>query len=118
MIYRWDDLYESQDFEHDQKFVKAEHWREACDELEDKTKTLKQTQEELSQARKLIAELVKMGKFYADKNNYAGRRSKSDIFSNIIGDNTIYPDRTAFGGRYARDVLSNNKDIIEKLTKE
>lgn len=75
-------------------------------------------EEELSQARKLIAELVKMGKFYADKNNYAGRRSKSDIFSNIIGDNTIYPDRTAFGGRYARDVLSNNKDIIEKLTKE
>lgn len=54
MIYRWDDLCESQDFEHDQKFVKAEHWREACDELEDKVKTIAFKDQEITRLKKAL----------------------------------------------------------------
>ena len=39
MIYSLDDICESQDFQHNQKFVKAEHWKEACDEIDDLIKT-------------------------------------------------------------------------------
>jgi hypothetical protein len=34
MIYRLDDLIESRDFEHDQKFVKAEYWESCCEEIQ------------------------------------------------------------------------------------
>lgn len=50
MIYRYDDLCESQEFEHDQKFVKAEHWKEACDEVDDLIKTKNYLQAEKQKA--------------------------------------------------------------------
>lgn len=54
MIYRWDDLYESQEFEHDQKFVKAEQWKEACDELGDKVKTITFKDQEITKLKKAL----------------------------------------------------------------
>jgi hypothetical protein len=68
---------------------------------------------ELTKLRVALDESIKVIQFYGDKSNYAGRRSKSDIFSNVVGDNTIYPDRTATGGRRAREFLSKHKELIK-----
>jgi predicted RNase H-like nuclease (RuvC/YqgF family) len=59
MIYRLDDLCESHDFEHDQKFVKAEHWKEACDEVNDLIKTKKELEQKLAEKHKEIEMLRK-----------------------------------------------------------
>lgn len=90
--------------------------------------------EELSQARKLIAELVKMGEFYGNPDNY--QRGKKlphgfcAIFNSIdddyervkshpVSDPFYFNENlSSYGGKLAREVLSNNKDLIEKLTKE
>ena len=67
MIYRLDDLCESQDFEHDQKFVKAEHWKEACDELEDKVKTVTFKDQEITKLKKSLEVANEAIEFYANE---------------------------------------------------
>lgn len=63
-------------------------------------------EEELSQARKLIAELVETIK---DINEHE---------SGCIGAYEGREIQCRCLHRFAREVLSNNKDLIEKLTKE
>lgn len=84
----------------------------------------KSAEQELSRARKLIAELVKMGEFYASPLNY-------NLESNVLGHERPRSDTSRaqwpnegdtmvsgmVGGKLAREVLSNNKELIEKLTK-
>lgn len=76
---------------------------------------------------KLRAENAKLREcveFYADKKSYVPRRSNSDIYSCIVGDNTIDKNRIAHAGKYARQVLkelggkmndTNLDDNIQKL---
>lgn len=77
-------------------------------------------QEELSQARKLITELVKIGEFYADKSHwgYSGVPKNRSHLAGIIEDHDCgycQHNEKFTGGKLARTVLSNNKDLIEKL---
>lgn len=97
-------------------------------------KELTRLQKELSQARKLIAELVKMGEFYGNPDNYQrGKKLPHGfciIFNSIDDDyervkshpvsDPFYSSEnlSSYGGKHAREVLSNNKELIEKLTKE
>lgn len=77
---------------------------------------LTKLQEELSQARKLIAGLVKMGEFYANPESWV--RGKNDGNMGINSTDREYLNPCNYGGKRARTVLSNNKELIEKLTKE
>ena len=69
MIYRLDDLCESRDFEHDQKFVKAEHWKEACDEVNDLIKTKKELEQNLAIAVSAL-ELISLDNIYVGENGW------------------------------------------------
>ncbi|MFO0451278.1 MAG: hypothetical protein ACK52I_21925 [Pseudomonadota bacterium] len=90
------------------------HYKQSHDELyKQKAAIVRGELEELTKLRAALDESIKVIEFYGDKSNYAGRRSKSDIFSNVVGDNTIYPDRTATGGRRAREFLSKHKELIK-----
>lgn len=100
-----------------EKFSDAELLREFNDRLT--------MAKELSQARKLITELVKMGEFYASEHSWAHKGchggEAGHRFRILPKDRSeISPDweGVLVGGKLARTVLSNNKDLIEKLTKE
>src|SRR5574343_1878154 len=56
MIYRLDDLIESHDFEHDQKFVKAEHWKEACSEADENLKSANYLKERVKQLEQKLSD--------------------------------------------------------------
>lgn len=78
------------------------------------------SEKELSQARKLIAELVKMGEFYADKTTWGSNPNRS-FYDDVVYEMDTSEEgefRVSTGGKLAREALSNNKDLIEKLTKE
>ena len=56
MIYRFDDLIESRDFEHDQKFVKAEHWKEACSEADEDLKSVNYLKERVKDLEQKLSD--------------------------------------------------------------
>jgi predicted nuclease with TOPRIM domain len=82
MIYRLDDLCESHDFEHDQKFVKAEHWKEACDEVNDLIKTKKELEEKLAISSQIMDAMTK-----TSQNNYKLTQQVKDIEQQLYQSN-------------------------------
>lgn len=76
-------------------------------------------QEELYQARKLITELVKMGEFYGNPESWVRGKNDGNMGINFTDREYLNPCNYGcnYGGKLARTVLSNNKDLIEKLTR-
>ena len=101
MKYKINDLVDCQDFEHDQKFVKAEHWKEACDELEDKSKTVLWLQAENAKLRECV-------EFYADQNSYKCLIEDHHVTVLVVNFDTEPPLNSSVrmvGGKRARQVL-------------
>lgn len=76
---------------------------EAVDELP-------KIEQELSQARKLIAELVKMGEFYGNENRWSApimRQGREVSMPKI--------ETQIDAGKLAREVLEKNKEIIKNF---
>jgi len=83
------------------------------DEIDKSNERIKELEQQLNQSNKERAELerklstsLEALEFYADKDNYVPRRSNSDIFSSIKGDNSIDLNRVAYGGKRAREALA------------
>lgn len=64
-------------------------------------------QNELATTKDKLGESVRVIEFYANKDNYVPRRSNSDTFSTLKGDNEIYLNKIAYSGKLAREFLKN-----------
>lgn len=117
MIYRLDDLCESQDFEHDQKFVKAEHWKEACDEIEDKVKTIAFKDQEITRLKKALEIASEAIGFYANTYNWASDADNNPDFYDCIENDFHDCNEDGYkfksGGKKAIEAQKQIKEIME-----
>ena len=58
MIYRLNDLIESNEFEHDQKFVKAEHWKEACSDADENLKSANYLNDRVEELEQKLSDCI------------------------------------------------------------
>jgi hypothetical protein len=123
MIYRLDDLCESHDFEHDQKFVKAEHWKEACDEVNDLIKTKNNYEQELTKLRACLKDAANVIEFYAEKGHWGIAKPSESVSIDPCDHydpffNESYSSNELIGGRRAREFQTKHAEIIKELGSE
>lgn len=65
----------------------------------------------------LIKELLSVVEFYAEADNYMEEPNRNNLYTIIVNDasNPEEDDTLRFGGKRAREVLLNNRELIERI---